>query len=156
MRQELLAQGDELRASLEAATSGIMALASNGGGGLPATPVPAQVWDPRVQLYTAISSGFQTGSVAALANTWPPLHQPKCSPICAATLHGSRGSVSCRRLCCVSDKMPVPLPTSELRADGFFGFCWCSGGRRCVCQPHQHSSVTVVAPGRRETSAGNL
>ena len=43
LRQELLAQGDELRASLEAATSGIMALASNGSGGHPTTPVPLQV-----------------------------------------------------------------------------------------------------------------
>jgi hypothetical protein len=43
MRQELLAQGDELRASLEAATSGIMALASNGGH--PGTPAQVQVRD---------------------------------------------------------------------------------------------------------------
>jgi hypothetical protein len=46
MRQELLAQGDELRASLEAATSGIMALASNGGH--PGTPAQVQVRDPEV------------------------------------------------------------------------------------------------------------
>ena len=43
MRQELLAQGDELRASLEAATSGIMALASSGGH--PGTPAQLQVRD---------------------------------------------------------------------------------------------------------------
>jgi hypothetical protein len=47
MRQELLAQGDELRAVLEAATTGIMALASASSGD-PNTPAPMQVGNPAV------------------------------------------------------------------------------------------------------------
>lgn len=44
MRQQLMAQGDDVRASIEAAAAGIRALAA--AGGAPETPAPAQVIKP--------------------------------------------------------------------------------------------------------------